>query len=116
MTNARVRYLSPVKTAVVKLGTQLLTDKSGRLDVEYVGSVARQVAALREKGIAVTIVSSGAIGAGVAELGLPQRPKNLSRLQAVAAVGQRRLMDVWADAFDGFKLPVAQLLITREDI
>jgi hypothetical protein len=49
-------------------------------------------------------------------LGLTSRPSDLGKLQAVAAVGQRRLMDVWADAFESHKLPVAQLLLTREDI
>ncbi|HYO07539.1 MAG TPA: glutamate 5-kinase [Tepidisphaeraceae bacterium] len=116
MSPSRTQYLSAVRTVVVKLGTQLLTDKSGRLDVPFVASVARQVAALRERGVSVTIVSSGAIGAGVAELGLPKRPTDLAKLQAVAAVGQRRLMDAWAGAFEPFKLPVAQLLLTREDI
>ncbi len=116
MGQSRSQFLSHVRTAVIKLGTQLLTDKSGRPDVEFVASIARQVAALREKGIAVTIVSSGAIGAGVAELSLPKRPTDLARLQAVAAVGQRRLMDGWADAFSPFGIHVAQVLLTREDI
>ena len=116
MSESRIHSLSGVKTAVVKLGTQLLTDSSGRLDVAFVGAIARQVAALREKQITVTIVSSGAIGAGLAELGLAKRPTDLAKLQAVAAVGQRRLMDTWAAAFEPFKLPVAQLLLTREDI
>src|SRR5205814_897298 len=70
----------------------------------------------RERHISATIVSSGAIGAGVVELNLAKRPTDLARLQAVAAVGQRRLMDAWAAAFAKFKLPVAQLLLTREDI
>jgi glutamate 5-kinase len=116
MTPSRKPILNSVRTAVVKLGTQLLTDKAGRLDTAFLGTIARQVAALRQRNIAVTIVSSGAIGAGVAELGLTKRPTDLARLQAVAAVGQRRLMDAWADAFEPFKLPVAQLLLTREDI
>src|SRR5439155_3658533 len=110
------KYLAAVRTAVIKLGTQLLTDPTGRLDVTLLDTIARQVAALRRQGIAVTIVSSGAIGAGVAELGLVKRPTDLARLQAVAAVGQRRLMDAWAAAFAPFGLPVAQLLLTREDI
>ena len=117
MSHARPHYLASVRSAVVKLGTQLLTDaKTGRLDAHYLGDVAREVAALRERQVRVTIVSSGAIGAGVAELGLPKRPTDLARLQAVAAVGQRRLMDAWADAFEPFNMPVAQLLLTREDI
>jgi glutamate 5-kinase len=64
----------------------------------------------------VTLVSSGAIGAGVAELKLGRRPTDLAKLQAVAAVGQRRLMDAWAEAFAPHQLHVAQLLLTREDV
>ena len=110
------RNFSEIKTVVVKLGTQLLTDSDRRLNTSYLSTIAQQVAALREKGILTTLVSSGAVGAGVAELKRPARPTDLARLQAVAAVGQRRLMDAWADAFAPFKLPVAQLLLTREDI
>src|SRR5687768_3585114 len=116
MNADRISYLSTVRSLVVKLGTQLLSDKDGRLDADYVAGVARQVAALREKGITVTIVSSGAIGAGLRELNLAKRPTDLAKLQAVAAVGQRRLMDVWADAFAPLGLPVAQVLLTREDV
>src|SRR4051812_31779281 len=116
MKEIRQRYLAGVRSVVVKLGTQLLSDKDGRLDAAFVARVARQVASLRERGVRVTIVSSGAIGAGLRELNLPKRPTDLAALQAVAAVGQRRLMDVWADAFEPFKLPVAQILLTREDI
>jgi glutamate 5-kinase len=78
--------------------------------------MALQIATLRERGIQVTIVSSGAIGAGLRELGLAKRPTDLAKLQAIAAVGQRKLMDAWADAFSEFKLPVAQVLLTRADI
>ena len=116
MSEVRIQHLSGVKTAVVKLGTQLLTDATGQLDVAFIAAIAKQVAELRQRGLSVTIVSSGAIGAGLAELGLSSRPSDLGRLQAVAAVGQRRLMDTWAAAFEPFKLPVAQLLLTREDV
>jgi glutamate 5-kinase len=112
----RADYLAGVKTAVVKLGTQLLSDKDGRLDAVFVATIAQQVVELRSSGIRVSIVSSGAIGCGVGELKLPKRPSDLSMLQAVAAVGQRRLMDVWAAAFAKHELHVAQLLLTREDI
>jgi glutamate 5-kinase len=114
--DTRRRYLGGVKTVVVKLGTQLLNDKEGRLDAGYVATVAHQVATLRERGTRVTVVSSGAIGAGLGELKLSKRPTDLAKLQAVAAVGQRRLMDVWAGAFAAHAMPVAQLLLTREDI
>jgi glutamate 5-kinase len=114
--NARESSLSAVRSVVVKLGTQLLTDKTGRLDTEFLSSIARQIVHLRARGILVTVVSSGAVGAGVAELNLPKRPTDLAKLQAVAAVGQRRLMDAWAAAFLPHQLHVAQLLLTREDV
>jgi glutamate 5-kinase len=116
MNDTRKKYLAHVRTAVVKLGTQLLADSEGKLDAAYVGTIAKQVATLRERGVRVTIVSSGAIGAGIRELKLAKRPTDLAQLQAVAAVGQRRLMDTWADAFEPYGMPVAQILLTREDI
>src|SRR5688572_12745083 len=117
MSAARTQYLAAVRSVVIKLGSQLLTDKSsGRLDAAFLATVAREIAALRERGVEVTIVSSGAISAGLAELSLPKRPTDLAQLQAVAAVGQRCLMDAWADAFHAVKMTVAQVLLTREDI
>jgi len=140
MMETRRLYLSSVRSIVLKLGTQLLTAKTSgpdkvlnapvaspaavggetrahsSLDEQYLDCVARQVVALRQRGIVVTIVSSGAIGAGVRELKLDGRPTDLGRLQAVAAVGQRCLMDAWGAAFAAYTLPVAQLLLTREDI
>src|SRR5262245_50456592 len=105
-----------MRAVVVKLGTQLLTDGNGQLNAALFAAVAQQVAALRARGVLVTLVSSGAVGAGVAEMGLGRRPTDLARLQAVAAIGQRCLMDAWDEAFRPFKMPVAQLLLTREDI
>lgn len=116
MNQTRKQHLSAVRTAVIKLGTQVLSDAGGRLDSRFLGEIAAQVAALRGRGIRATIVSSGAIGAGVRELKLARRPTDLAQLQAVAAVGQRRLMDAWAAAFEPHELPVAQLLLTREDV
>src|SRR5205085_11815941 len=116
MSEVRRQYLRSVRTAAVKLGTQLLSDADGRLDAPFVATIAKQVAALRGRGVKVTLVSSGAIGAGLRELNLPERPTDLAQLQAVAAVGQRRLMDVWAAAFAPHAAPVAQILLTREDI
>jgi glutamate 5-kinase len=116
MNPTRQQYLSGVRMAVVKLGTQLLSDGEGRLDTAFVGRIASQVAELQKRGVKVTIVSSGAIGAGLRELNLPKRPTDLAKLQAVAAVGQRRLMDVWAAAFAGHGSKVGQILLTRDDI
>lgn len=121
----RTKHLATVRDVVLKLGTQLLADRSvpaekaaprPSLDEAYLANVAAQVVKLRERGLRVTLVSSGAIGAGVRELNLAGRPTDLAKLQAVAAVGQRRLMDAWANAFGAHRLPVAQILLTREDI
>ncbi|MGA2496356.1 MAG: glutamate 5-kinase [Tepidisphaeraceae bacterium] len=112
----RTPYLQSVTSVVVKLGTQLLSDSQKRLDSGFLADIARQVVMLRQRGIRTTIVSSGAVGSGLAELGLPKRPTDLAQLQAVAAVGQRRLMDAWATAFAPHNLKVAQILLTRDDI
>lgn len=116
MTQPRATYLNGLRSVVIKLGTQLLSNKNRQLDIPFVNSMAAQIAALRERRIQVTLVSSGAVGAGMAELGLTKRPTDLAKLQAVASIGQRRLMDAWADAFEPFKLPVGQVLLTRDDI
>ncbi len=78
MESTRKQHLNSVRTVVIKLGTQLLSDKEGRLDAAYVAEVARQVAELRQRKIGVTIVSSGAVGAGLRELNLRKRPSDLA--------------------------------------
>jgi glutamate 5-kinase len=114
--NPRQAHLSGVRSLVVKLGSQLLTGPGGALDQPFLERLASQVAAIRAAGRQVTLVSSGAVAAGLVELGLKSRPTDLAQLQAVAAVGQRRLMDAWAEAFAPLRLKVAQILLTREDI
>jgi glutamate 5-kinase len=116
MNPTRQPHLAAVSSMVVKLGTQLLAGQDGRLDAKLLGHIARQIAELRARDIRITLVSSGAIACGMGELHLKKRPTDLPRLQAIAAVGQRRLMDHWADAFEPLNLRVAQILITRHDI
>lgn len=71
---------------------------------------------LRELGNKVVIVSSGAVGTGLRRLGLPKKPKHLSALQAVAAVGQGRLMALYDTLFAPFNIPIAQILLTRDNL
>lgn len=110
--------LSSVRSIVVKLGTQLLSKGGGdrTLDTGFIADMALQIAELRKKGIRVTVVSSGAVGAGMARLNLTKRPDDLATLQAVAAVGQPRLMTAWSEALAPHGLSAAQILLTREDI
>ncbi|MBL4700307.1 MAG: glutamate 5-kinase [Phycisphaeraceae bacterium] len=115
-THLRQNQLLKARHIVVKLGTQLLTDDTGKLDQTYIQHMADQVAQLHSQGFWVTLVSSGAIGAGLAELKLSKRPKDVAQLQAVAAVGQRKLMTCFHDAFEKHSLEVGQLLLTRSDL
>ena len=103
------------RTIVVKLGTNLVTDAAGRPDMAVLSDVARQTKSLWSEGRHVAIVSSGAVGAGLAALGIARRPRDLATLQAAAAVGQPLLMTAWAAAMREVGLGVGQVLLTRED-
>jgi glutamate 5-kinase len=115
LTSSRQSILAHARRVVVKMGTQLLTRSDGFLDLHYLREMAGQISALREKGFEVTLVSSGAIGAGRAELKLTKRPKDVAELQAVAAAGQPILMNHFHAAFGHHGLKVAQVLLTRDD-
>lgn len=119
-TSIRQNEIQSARRVVVKLGTQLLTrqSKSGNgteLDTDYLAQMIQQIVTLREQGYEITLVCSGAIGAGCVELNLEERPNDVATAQAVAAVGQRRLMTHLHDAFQKHGLVVGQLLLTRAD-
>lgn len=114
-TGARALELSPNPTLVVKIGSSSLVGSAGRVDPEAVSRVCRQLGAARESGARVVLVSSGAIAAGLPELGLDQRPAEVETLQAVAAVGQVRLMIEYRAAFERVGVHVGQVLLTRFD-
>lgn len=111
----RKEILEKVDTLVVKVGTNVLADSRGTLDPGRLADLAGQIAALRESGRRVVMVSSGAIGAGVGRLKLPSRPTELRGLQACASVGQCFLMRAWEDAFAPHGIPTAQILLTAGD-
>jgi glutamate 5-kinase len=106
-----MRDISP-KRVVVKIGTNTICREDGTVDTDYLEGVARQVSALRQKGMEVIVVSSGAIGSGMYELGLRERPRDVSVKQACAAVGQAILMMEWRAAFSKEGLTVGQVLLT----
>ena len=101
---------------VVKLGTGILTSRSKQIDPGQVEQLVAQVAAQREAGREVVVVSSGAVGAGMGVLGLASRPTDLSDLQACAAVGQLKLMAVYSELFAKHDLKIAQVLLTHDDL
>lgn len=104
------------RRVVIKLGTGVLTSGVGQLDVARIAAVCAEIAALRARGTEVLVVSSGAVGLGMGALGLERRPKDLSRKQACAAIGQSRLMHTWQQGFAPHGLTVAQVLLTHEDL
>ncbi|MEB3268900.1 MAG: glutamate 5-kinase, partial [Leptolyngbya sp.] len=81
-----------------------------------IASLVETLSQLRHQGHRVILVSSGAVGVGCARLGLSDRPRTLSLKQAVAAVGQGRLMRIYDDMFTTLGQPIAQVLLTRTDL
>ncbi len=104
------------RRVVVKLGTGVLTTGVGQLDTGRIASLCDQLARLHQQGCEVIVVSSGAVGLGMGRLGLTRKPKELTKKQACAAVGQSLLMQTWQEGFDRHDLTVAQVLLTREDL
>ena len=84
-----------VKRLVIKIGTSLLTRDGGHLDHARMARLVRELAAIRRSGVEVILVSSGAISAGMGELGWKKRPAELAKKQAAAAVGQPLLMETY---------------------
>jgi glutamate 5-kinase len=107
--------LMSARRIVVKVGSAVLTDEKG-LAVEVVADLSSQIAALAKEGREITVVSSGAIAAGLGKLPALGSPKTVPEKQALAAVGQGRLMHAYEEAFDRFGLHVAQALVTREGL
>ena len=104
------------QTLVVKIGTSSLTQKTGFLAIAVIAKLVETLCALQTAGHRVILVSSGAVGVGCARLNLSERPKTISMKQAVAAVGQGRLMRVYDDFFTSLNQPIAQVLLTRTDL
>ena len=112
----RAELLKNVSRVVVKVGTGVLTDSRKQLDLSQVERLVAQIAAQRQAGKQIVLVSSGAVGAGMGALGYDKRPGQLAELQACAAVGQSRLMSTYEKLFSKFNLHVAQVLLTHDDL
>jgi glutamate 5-kinase len=111
----RQEVITLAHTVVVKVGTNVLTEPDGTLDRQRLQALADQVQRLRQSGRKVALVSSGAIGAGMGQLGLGKRPSDLRQLQACAAVGQGCLMRAYQECLAGHGTHVAQVLLTAGD-
>ncbi|CAI7653641.1 unnamed protein product [Penicillium bialowiezense] len=104
-------------TIVIKLGTSSIVDeKTHEPILSILTLIVETVAKLHRDGHRVVLVSSGAVGVGLRRMDVDERPTYLPRIQALAAVGQCRLMSLWDNLFSHLRVPVAQILLTRNDI
>jgi glutamate 5-kinase len=105
------------KRIVIKFGTGILTKSPGNaLNPKQLRRLTSEVAEVIRIGHQCLLVSSGAVGAGMMLMGLPERPKDLPSVQACAAIGQSRLMRLYETSFQRHGLHVAQLLLSHQDI
>jgi glutamate 5-kinase len=107
--------IADARRVVVKIGTRVLAQKSGRPDVRRMRNLAREMARMQENGYEVVVVTSGAIGAGMEALGMEKRPTALPDLQMAAAVGQTKLMSHYDEIFSNLGCKVGQVLLTHDD-
>lgn len=103
-----------MKTILIKIGTNTLTDQKGRLDYGVIKNLAKQMAALHKKGLSLLLVTSGAIGSGQEVVELKEKESILKK-QMLAAIGQGRLMNAYSKEFEKYKINVAQALLMRSD-
>ena len=114
-SNQRKQLFAGVKRMVLKVGSGVLTRRNG-LNLNLIDDLAADICQLRRRGIEVILVSSGAIAAGLRKIGLNKRPAAVSQMQALAAMGQSRLIMAYEEAFARYGEKVAQVLLTRDDL
>ncbi|HEX9583859.1 MAG TPA: glutamate 5-kinase [Gammaproteobacteria bacterium] len=108
--------LKSKRRIVVKIGSALLTRDAQGLNSDGIHDWVAQIAQLRGRGLELVLVSSGAVAAGMQRLGRSTRPHALHELQAMAAVGQMNLVQVYESAFQRHGLHTAQVLLTHDDL
>ncbi|MBA2324322.1 MAG: glutamate 5-kinase, partial [Pseudonocardiales bacterium] len=110
------RFIAAASKLVVKVGSSSLTSLDGGLDTHRLDALVDAVAARRTADTQVVLVSSGAIAAGLASLGLARRPTDLATQQAAASVGQLQLAHAYSASFARHGVTVGQVLLTQDDV
>lgn len=105
--------LKDYKRIVIKIGSTSLTHENGKINLRQVDKLAWVVSDLRNRGVDVLIVSSGAIAVGADKLGLSERPRDIIGKQASSAVGQALLMQIYERSFGEYNQKIAQILLTK---
>jgi glutamate 5-kinase len=112
----RTSVIGNARRVVVKVGTRILSQADNSLDEKFIDGLMTQVAFARSRGIQVAIVSSGAVGAGMGNMGLTERPTRIDLLQGLAGIGQTVLMHRYKTAARGRGMRVGQVLLTANDL
>lgn len=102
-----------LKRIVVKVGTSSLTYETGKINIKKLESLVRVISDLRNRGVEVVLVSSGAVGAGVGKLNLSKKPTDLCEKQALSAIGQATLVSIYDKFFSEYGHSTAQVLLTK---
>jgi glutamate 5-kinase len=109
------KFPSEIKKIVIKVSTQMITDGVAEIYYDRIKEFVKEVAELIKEGYSIVIVSSGAIGCGLAKLGLKKRPNEYKKLQALASVGQIHLMSIYQEEFNKHGLNIGQILLSADD-
>jgi len=112
MKNVRKEIMVPVKKVLIKIGSAVLAGDDG-LDIAIIQQLADEIAGLKDEGYQIIIVTSGAIASGKHRMGIAGPLKSIPQKQAAAAIGQGRLMRVYANAFDPASREAARALTSR---
>ncbi len=110
------QQLGQSKRWVVKVGSSLVTNNGQGLNYELIDAWVSQIAALRQQGIQLVLVSSGAVAEGMKRLAWQKRPSAIYQLQAAAAIGQMGLVQAYESRFQQYDIHTAQVLLTHEDL
>lgn len=109
-------FQTTLRGVVFKFGSAVLSREFGHLDRRLIASYAKTISDLIDKGLRVVIVSSGAISAGIGEMNFDKKPESIPAKQALAAIGQNKLMNLYSEVFERHEKKVAQILLTRDDM
>lgn len=110
------KRLQHARRWVVKIGSALLTNDGQGLDQLAMAAWVAQMVALKQQGIELILVSSGAVAEGMVRMGLRKRPESVPELQACAAIGQMGLVQAYESYFRSHQVRTAQVLLTHDDL
>ena len=110
------KAISDAKRMVIKVGTSTITYDNGRMNLRNIDRLTRAISSLMNQGKEVILVTSGAIGVGIGCLDLDIKPTQMRDKQAIAAVGQCELMNVYSRCFAEYSQIIGQILLTKDDL